>query len=89
MTTTTQTIHWRKLIVSTGNAAEGTELGIVTDTDDSSLLYVQVENGRIVSWPQFYISAPGEDPDWNTPSVPVDWTGFGQAVQTVRRHLGA
>ena len=89
MTTTTQTIHWRKLIVSTGNAAEGTELGIVTDTDDSSLLYVQVENGRIVSWPHLFISAPGEDPDWNTPSVPVDWTGFGQAVQTVRRHLGA
>ena len=89
MTTTNQTINWRELIVSTGDAVEGTELGIVTDTDDSSLLSAQVENGRIVSWPQLYISAPGEDPDWNTPNVPIDWTGFDQAVQTVRQHLGA
>ena len=88
--TTTATINWKNLIVSDGDAETGTELGRLVEVDDSSLLHVTLDDkGAIKSWPQLFVSAPGEDPNENTPNVPVDWTGFAEAVNETREFLGA
>ncbi|HEX6938612.1 MAG TPA: hypothetical protein VF158_04320, partial [Longimicrobiales bacterium] len=31
------------------------------------------------------LAAPGEDPDWDTPRAPVDWTGLRAAVEEEAR----
>lgn len=84
-----ETLNWKNLIVSTGDAEQGTELGSLVENDDTSLLAVTVENGRISTYPQNYLSAPGEEASWNTPGVQIDWTGFTDALAGVKERLGA
>ena len=43
-----------------------------------------IENGKIESWPQYFLTGYDEEPDWDTPRCEVDWTGFEDAIQTAR-----
>jgi hypothetical protein len=89
METASKTINWRNLIVSEGNADMGRTLGdMLTEYaagDNDCLDRVKLAtDGSIDSWEQLFISAPGEDPEWDTPRVPVDWDGFESALQIAR-----
>lgn len=66
---------WQDLVVSNEGGVWGT-LGELVNTDPERVGNAKVENGRIVEWSGFFLSAPGEEPDWNTPKGEVDWAGF-------------
>ena len=46
--------------------------------------FIVVRDGKIAEWPDFFIAAPGEEPDWDTPRGAVDWTGFVEALEAAR-----
>ena len=43
--------------------------------------HATIEDGRIVTFLDYYILSPEETPDWDTPRVLVDWTGFENALE--------
>ena len=65
-------LHWRKLIVTDSDGDNWGELGDLRDLRESAV----VVDGKIDTWHGFFLSAPGEEPSHETPSVAVDWTGF-------------
>jgi hypothetical protein len=75
---------WRELIVTTDGHSIGTLADVVSDQNNCAIECATVHAGakipRISSWPDHFISAPGENPDWDTPAEPVDWTGFFEAL---------
>lgn len=76
-------ITWRELIV-TNTEGEQTALGDALEKTPQLLDSASIENGELQLWGQHYLSAPGEEPEWDTPRVPVDWTGFEQALTNAR-----
>jgi hypothetical protein len=74
-------ISWRELIVTDGrdNGQVGT-LGNIVDNELMHIEDAEIRDGKILQWHGYFISAPGEDPDWDTPFVEVDWTGFEEAL---------
>ncbi len=94
METTTQTlrsetmatIHWRELEVHDDDSAAGslgaTALGEFVDDPDNVITDMDVKpDGSMGAWTDYFISRPGEEPDCDTPSGPVDWTGFAEAME--------
>ncbi len=41
-------------------------------------------DGSLKSWTSIFVAADGEEPDWSTPNVDVDWNGFEQAIREAR-----
>ncbi len=69
-------IHWTELLVTDSDGITcGTLADMVRDAP-ANFDTATIEDGRIVSWPDWFISAPGEEPNWDTPRVDVDWGGF-------------
>ena len=76
--------HWTELIVTNEQVIQGTLGAMVDDADDHLSRIVLNDDGAIDEWDQFFISADGEDPDYDTPRGPVDWTGFADALASAR-----
>ncbi|MEJ2023418.1 MAG: hypothetical protein P8Y00_00070 [Deltaproteobacteria bacterium] len=62
------------------DGAEYGLLGEMLDRTPAHLDTVTVEDGAIASWGGFFLSAPDEDPDYDTPRCVVDWAGFQEAL---------
>lgn len=72
-------LNWRELIVTDVEGNTDT-LGALVDRNDSLLNHATITDGRITEADGAFLSAPGEDADWDTPRVEVDWTGFVEAL---------
>ena len=70
-------INWADLMVTDAEGASGGTLGNLVMSApanlDSAVLNAE---GRIIAWPGFFISAEGEEADWDTPHAAVNWTGL-------------
>ena len=73
-------LKWSELIVTDSDGNTGDTLGSMVELCSANLDTAVLNNGRIVEWPGFILSAPGEEPDWDTPRGPVDWDGFMEAL---------
>ena len=75
-----QKTRWQDLRVWNGGDGMG-PLGEMVRDAPANLDHATIsETGEITEWMQYYIAAPGEEPDWDTPRGEVDWTGFYEAV---------
>lgn len=79
-------LSWRELIVWDGpSGQEAGTLGDFVENCPANLdNMTTITNGRITEWPGYFIGAPGEDADWDSPRGEVDWTGFEDALVRVR-----
>jgi hypothetical protein len=76
------TTNWRDLVVTDANDPSATtELGKLADTAPETLDSAVIVDGAISEWTDYFLSAPGEAPDWDTPRGDVDWTGFEIALR--------
>ena len=75
-------LHWTNLRVTDSDGDDIGALGDCINDGTVSTEYIMLrDDGSLDSWPDYFISAPGEEPEWDTPHVPVDWTGFANAVK--------
>jgi len=74
-------INWRELRVS-GQDDIGS-LGELVDSSYAGLSGIDgvTAAGAISGWHQHFISAPGENPDWDTPHDMVNWAGFSASLE--------
>lgn len=57
---------------------------------DYSLRNIKLaSDGSIAEWDGKFISAPDEEPNWDTPKVAVDWTGFEDRIKTIQNEIHA
>ena len=73
-------LKWNELIVTDSDGATGDTLGEIVNICPANLDNATIENGKITVWPGFMLSAPGEEPDWDTPVGDVDWDGFTEKL---------
>jgi hypothetical protein len=73
-------VNWRNLGVIGIDGGLGT-LGEILDNGDASITQIELnDDGSIDTWADHMIAAPDEEPGWDTPRVPVDWSGFAAAL---------
>lgn len=82
--TTTETISWRDLIVTGSEGDVAGTLGWFVGNAPANLDDAKVEGGKVVEWPGFFLSAEGEEADWDTPKADVNWEGFDAALNAAR-----
>lgn len=73
-------INWKDLIVTDAEGGTVGTLGEEVEAAGNSLRNIWFEDGKLVEWPQFFVSAPGEEPGPDSPREAVDWTGFSEAL---------
>jgi hypothetical protein len=76
-------INWTELVVTDSEGGCNDTLGDIVRASPANLDDATIEDGRISEWPGFFLSAPGEDPNWDTPRAEVDWTGFVDTLNAV------
>jgi hypothetical protein len=69
-------MNWRDIVVTNDDGREIGTLEHIKNDMPHLLETATIQAGLIESWPGFFISAPGENPDWDTPKCPVNWNGF-------------
>ena len=72
-------MNWRTLIVTDTEGDTVGTLGEIMDICPANLDGATITDGKIAAWLGFFIAADGEDPDWHTPTAPVEWDGFAEA----------
>jgi hypothetical protein len=78
--------RWQDLRVTDNQGVTAAEsLGWFVENAPANLDNAVIEHGKISEWPDYLLSAEGEDPDWDTPHGEVDWTGFEDALNTARQ----
>ena len=83
MNKTKSVCEWQDLAVTSVYGEPcGTLAECLLNSDRSICQIATGANGEIIEWEDHFISAPGEAPDWDTPCVIVDWTGFEDALDT-------
>lgn len=84
-------IKWQDLLVYDSYNAQysNTRLGnYIAEAEECELRRITLDNdGRLVSWSDFFVAADGEEPDWDTPIESVDWSGFAEAIEARRKEL--
>ncbi len=77
-----EAVNWRNLGVTNNDGESLGTLGEVLDNaSDAAITEIELnDDGSIDTWADHMIAAPDEEPDWDTPRVPVDWTGFALAL---------
>ena len=72
------TPNWTEIVVTDAEGGTVGTLGEMVERQDEALAraVVDTERGGIREWEQYYMAAPGEEPDWDTPRGAVDWTDF-------------
>lgn len=79
------TIHWQNLNVTDADGQHAGTLGEMVRLSPTNLdSAILNEDGSLSEATGFFLSADGEDPDWDTPRGPVDWNGFREALQAAR-----
>jgi hypothetical protein len=72
---------WRALLVTDSAGDEWGPLGGIVDRAPANMDTARLgAGGEIVEWAGFFMAAPGESPDWDTPRGPVDWSGLREAL---------
>ena len=79
--------HWRELTAYYENSS--VNLGKLLDDamsgrDTIGALVVD-DTGKIIEWQEVFVAADHEEPAYDTPRCPVDWTGLYAAVQEARQ----
>ena len=76
-------VQWKDLIVTGEDGYTYDTLGDLLNRAPANLdgATFDEKTGGITAWPDFFLSAEGEDPGWDTPRCPVDWDGFRAAFQ--------
>ncbi len=83
----TEQTTWRELRVVD---RDGHDLGTLADALDQQphiLRDAVLCDGEIEAWPDYLICTKDEDPAWDTPREPVDWTGFERALTVARQTI--
>ena len=77
-------ITWRELVL--WNDGVACNFGSFMERADASSVAALrlLANGRVSEWSQFFLSAPDEEPDWDTPRRRVNWRGLKTAVAAAR-----
>jgi hypothetical protein len=78
-------ISWRELIVTNSDDDDNGTLGDIYNDSPEMLDTATVDGGEITEWPDYYLSAPGTEPDWNIPNN-VDWTGFNLSNRRIDKY---
>ena len=73
--------QWQDLLV-VNEGEELDSLGELVRLAPANLDNAVIENGRSVEWQDYFLAAPGEDYDADTPRGEVDWSGFEDALRT-------
>ena len=74
-------IPWRDLDVYDPDGGCRATLGQMVDRGYVALhAIVLADSGSIREWVNHLVAGPAEAPDWDTPKIPVDWTGFREAL---------
>lgn len=68
-------MKWNELIVTDRDGNNLGSLGEIV-TNSPQMLKHATFDGSALTWPDYFLSVDGEEPDWDTPRAPVDWTGF-------------
>jgi len=84
-----KTVNWRNLIVTDSEGDTWGTLGQLVHLAPANLDSARTAtlgNGTLCihEWPNFFISAEGEEPDWDTPKDDVDWSGFRESLAEAR-----
>ena len=77
-------MYWKNLIVTDSYGGGYGTLGDVMSVSPESLDSATIDDGAVVSWDGFFLSAPDEEPDYDTPRCKVDWAGFQEALDSLR-----
>jgi hypothetical protein len=77
-------MDWKNLIVTDSDGCEYGPLGEMLNIAPANLDTATIEDGAISAWSGFFLSAPDEDPDYDTPRCEVDWSGFQEAFYSLR-----
>lgn len=75
-------LNWKELRVFDTGCTYLSDLGAIVATSPTMLdnITLSPEDGSITIWPDYFICAPNEYPDWDTPRCEVDWSGFEEAL---------
>lgn len=75
-------INWRTLgVIGNDGESLGTLGEVLGNASTAAITEIELnDDGSIDTWGDHMIAAPGEEPDWDTPRVPVDWSGFAAAL---------
>ena len=74
--------NWTELNVTDGDGMVS-NLGELVRCAPANLDSAVITEGRIAQWDGFLIAAPGEDAEYDTPRVAVDWDGFENALKSM------
>ena len=82
--------RWQDL---TAWGQEDERLGLLSDLLEARhdmLRHIETPPGSDPVWQNMYLNltADDEEPSWDTPHGEVDWTGFADALNEVRRQHG-
>lgn len=73
--------NWTELLVTDNEGATGETLGSMVENAPANLDSAVLDSrGRISEWPDFLLSAEGEDADWDTPRAEVNWDGLREKL---------
>ena len=77
--------RWQDLIVTDAEGNTGETLSSLLNAAPANMDdLVLADDGSVKEWPGFFLNAPDEDPQWDTPQGEVDWTGFSEALRRAR-----
>ena len=76
-------MKWTELrVVDIDGLDQGSLDEVVANPETRWMLdHATIVNGQIESWDYFWMCAPDEDLDHNTPRCDVDWSGFDEIVR--------
>ena len=78
---TTMTTNWADLLVTDSDGKPWGTLGSIVESAPANLDNAEIDGRRIAAWDGFLLSAEGEEPDWDTPKIIVNWDGFWEKLQ--------
>lgn len=74
-------ITWDELLVTDDQGAAGETLGSMIRSAPGNLDSAIIDHtGKITEWPNFFISAEGEEASSDSPCAPVDWSGLREKL---------
>ena len=69
-------INWRILRVANDDGDDIGSLEELLEDDSADLETLEIDSAGRPTWPDHFLSAPDEGPEWDTPQQKIDWQGF-------------
>jgi len=69
-------INWTILRVTNDEGNDNGSLEELLADDAADLETLEIDSAGRPTWPDHFLSAPDEEPAWDTPRQNVDWQGF-------------